>query len=71
MFNIGIAAPIVLYLGLLVAKPNVSVESYPSIFEFTWQFMFTIFIDDFLFYWIHRIFHLPFFYKHIHKIHHE
>merc|ERR1719240_137343 len=24
-----------------------------------------------MFYWSHRAFHLPFLYKHIHKIHHE
>ena len=28
-------------------------------------------IDDTLFYWIHRLFHIPFFYKLFHKKHHE
>ena len=28
-------------------------------------------IDDTLFYWIHRLFHIPFFYKLLHKKHHE
>lgn len=28
-------------------------------------------IEDFAFYWSHRILHTPFFYKRIHKIHHE
>lgn len=27
--------------------------------------------EDFAFYWIHRAVHTPFFYKHIHKRHHE
>lgn len=27
--------------------------------------------DDFMFYWGHRIFHLPFLYPYIHKKHHE
>ena len=28
-------------------------------------------LSDQLFYWIHRIVHLPIFYKHLHKMHHE
>lgn len=27
--------------------------------------------EDFGFYWVHRTLHLPFFYKNIHKVHHE
>ena len=30
-----------------------------------------IFVDETLFYWIHRMLHLPFFYKRIHYIHHS
>lgn len=28
-------------------------------------------IEDFSFYWLHRALHTPFFYKHIHKLHHQ
>jgi|LakMenEpi03Aug12_release.lakeMendotaPanAssembly.Ray.scaffolds.fasta_scaffold4459144_1 sterol desaturase/sphingolipid hydroxylase (fatty acid hydroxylase superfamily) len=28
-------------------------------------------IGDFFFYWAHRVFHLPYFYKRFHKKHHE
>ena len=39
-----------------------------------WQFgyiLFFIIIEDFCFYWSHRILHLPWLYKQIHKVHHE
>ena len=35
------------------------------------QFIGFIMVDDFLFYWLHRLMHLPFFYKHFHKRHHS
>ena len=28
-------------------------------------------IEDTLFYWLHRLFHTPFLYKHFHKVHHR
>ena len=30
-----------------------------------------LFIEDFFFYWVHRILHTPFLYKTVHKVHHE
>lgn len=35
------------------------------------QILFSIFCEDFMFYWSHRTLHLPWFYKNIHKVHHE
>lgn len=39
--------------------------------EFVWQIWFSLMCEDFVFYWTHRLLHLPYFYKKIHKIHHE
>ena len=36
---------------------------------FTWVWM--LFIHDTYFYWMHRMMHLPFFYKRIHLVHHK
>lgn len=35
----------------------------------TWVFIYLV-IEDFVEYWMHRLFHTPFLYKHIHKQHH-
>ena len=53
------------------AKPRYDLESLPSILEFLFQILFSIFCEDFFFYWSHRILHTPILYKTIHKKHHE
>ncbi len=35
------------------------------------QLVFFIFLDDFLYYWMHRAMHLPWLYKHVHIVHHR
>ena len=35
------------------------------------QFPLFLLVEDAIFYWCHRLFHLPFFYKHFHKLHHR
>lgn len=46
-------------------------ESLPNVFEVSWQLLFYYFVDDFLFYWSHRLLHWSVLYSKIHKIHHE
>ena len=43
----------------------------PSIPVFFGQIYFSALIEDFFFYWGHRIMHHPYLYKRIHKVHHE
>ena len=38
-------------------------------YAFTWVWMFLL--HDTYFYWIHRLMHQPFLYKHVHRIHHK
>eukprot|EP00048_Salpingoeca_helianthica_P015345 m.226272 g.226272 ORF g.226272 m.226272 type:complete len:272 (-) comp16911_c0_seq1:156-971(-) len=36
-----------------------------------WQIIFSMMVEDTLFYWIHRLLHHPKLYKHLHKQHHK
>ncbi|KAI6653357.1 Methylsterol monooxygenase 1-like [Oopsacas minuta] len=53
------------YVGVQFSGP---LPSYSTILA---QFIAYAIIDDFVFYWGHRLMHLPFLYKHIHKQHHS
>lgn len=57
-----LAAPILLSF----LKPG-----WPSLFTGIWQFIAFNLIEDTIFYWIHRLLHLPWFFKHIHVKHHQ
>jgi len=43
----------------------------PSWWTIAWQMVAFLAIEDFYFYWIHRLLHYGPFYKHIHKVHHH
>eukprot|EP00735_Rhodelphis_limneticus_P003956 TRINITY_DN1549_c0_g1::TRINITY_DN1549_c0_g1_i1::g.28148::m.28148 TRINITY_DN1549_c0_g1::TRINITY_DN1549_c0_g1_i1::g.28148 ORF type:complete len:319 (+),score=38.93,sp/Q9GKT2/FXDC2_MACFA/44.24/1e-83,FA_hydroxylase/PF04116.8/5.1e+02,FA_hydroxylase/PF04116.8/9.7e-17,FA_hydroxylase/PF04116.8/1.5e+04 TRINITY_DN1549_c0_g1_i1:64-957(+) len=43
----------------------------PSLFEVAYNFAGFLLVEEIGFYYSHRLFHAPFFYKRIHKIHHE
>lgn len=72
-------------LGHFLIRPFVLYISYPYIrnllvfglveipnpWTILWQFLFCTQVDDFLFYWLHRLSHVGWFYKNIHKRHHE
>jgi len=46
-------------------------ESLPTHFEFFYQTILFLLIEDFLFYWSHRILHINAIYPYIHKVHHR
>jgi methylsterol monooxygenase/4-alpha-methyl-delta7-sterol-4alpha-methyl oxidase len=46
-------------------------EEVPGPLNFVLSIMFCMMCEDFAFYWSHRMLHTPFFYKHVHKIHHQ
>ena len=48
-----------------------SFSDFPSGFTFIWQFLLCMQIDDCLFYWLHRLFHVGWLYKYVHKKHHN
>jgi sterol desaturase/sphingolipid hydroxylase (fatty acid hydroxylase superfamily) len=73
LFNHLIVIPLLTLPSILKGKSPVRTdyESLPDLFEVSWQLMFIYFMDDFLFYWSHRLLHLSVLYSKIHKIHHE
>ncbi|ORY03790.1 hypothetical protein K493DRAFT_323042 [Basidiobolus meristosporus CBS 931.73] len=52
-------------LGMKITDP------FPSLFQMAIQLMWFFLFEDFYHYWAHRLFHWGFFYKYIHKVHHE
>ena len=64
--------PFMYFVSLLYTPPAIYTDSKcPSfISTYSW-FVFNIFLEDFFFYFIHRLLHTDFLYKKIHKIHHR
>ena len=71
IINDFILFPIIFYIMTYFFKPIASHLLVPSFWTCLWQMAIMLLIEDFIFYWIHRMLHLPIFYKLIHKKHHE
>ena len=54
-----------------VSPFTVDYDKLPSPFEVIYQTVFFMLIEDFCFYWSHRLLHHEMIYPYIHKIHHE
>mmetsp|Transcript_21507 Transcript_21507/g.55863 ORF Transcript_21507/g.55863 Transcript_21507/m.55863 type:complete len:284 (-) Transcript_21507:148-999(-) len=57
--------PLMVFLGMKHDAP------LPAWYEIAGHCILYMFIEDFYFYWIHRLLHYGWFYKAIHKVHHE
>jgi sterol desaturase/sphingolipid hydroxylase (fatty acid hydroxylase superfamily) len=66
-----IAYPIWISLMPVDSLPITSLDNIPDIKTIIKHLFICIIIEDFLFYWSHRILHHPLLYKRFHKKHHE
>jgi sterol desaturase/sphingolipid hydroxylase (fatty acid hydroxylase superfamily) len=67
-----VIAPLFLFLETRnEPKMRFDVETFPDTWEILKQIFFFMLVEDFLFYWHHRMLHHPKIYPYIHKIHHE
>jgi 4-alpha-methyl-delta7-sterol-4alpha-methyl oxidase len=55
----------------LLRFSGVHAGQLPSWSEIAWQMPIFLVVDDFLFYWLHRLLHTPWFYDHVHVVHHR
>jgi len=75
LFTIGMFAAM---SAILLYHPDIRPHTtlYREIAERGWGYFFGLFpilfvVHDTYFYFIHRLMHLPFFYRHVHKVHHR
>jgi fatty acid hydroxylase domain-containing protein 2 len=65
--------PLLLFIAypFLRAHLTFSSASVPNFYTVLWQLFVCVQVDDFLFYWSHRMLHHPLIYRYIHKKHHN
>jgi len=67
-----IIVPITLVLdGIVGIQMRMDIDSFPTYKEIMGQIVFFMIIEDFSFYWLHRLLHWKKIYPYIHKVHHE
>jgi sterol desaturase/sphingolipid hydroxylase (fatty acid hydroxylase superfamily) len=73
VINHFIVIPLTVYLlfPFFEHEVNMKPESFPEISQVLYHIFVCMLVEDFMFYWSHRILHTPFLYKRIHKQHHE
>jgi len=71
VLNLVITYPIG-YIVLVVSEPTLyEVDELPSLGLFLFQMLWMMVMEDFTFYWSHKLLHHPKLYPYIHKVHHE
>ena len=71
LFNQLFIFPFILALMIWAFTPIMDHHQLPDLPTFLFHLLIMVFLEDFSFYWVHRLLHLPCLYKHIHKKHHE
>jgi len=55
----------------LISLSQINLSPFPGVGQMILQIILYLILDDTLFYFYHRLLHLPYFYERIHKIHHS
>ncbi len=71
LLNNAVLSVLVLASWPLIALTSVHLGPAPPLWVVLAQLVFFVFLDDFLFYWMHRTLHHPRLYKRIHAVHHR
>lgn len=72
-FNLFVLQPIGFYTIIGFDRTSIlyKYDQIPSFGMFLIHFFWMFMMEDFVFYWTHRLLHHPKLYPHIHKVHHE
>ena len=71
LVNNGLQLLSVVALWPLLRLTNIHMTGLPPWWEVLWQVVFFIYLDDFLYYWMHRTLHRPGLYERVHALHHR
>jgi 4-alpha-methyl-delta7-sterol-4alpha-methyl oxidase len=71
LLNNSLQFVLVLITWPLTRLSGVHAGPLPPWYEVVWQLLLFVYLDDFLYYWMHRAFHSPWLYRHIHGLHHR
>jgi len=70
--NSSVAFSILVLSWPLLRLSGIHDGDTPTVLTFVWQLCFFILLDDFLFYWLHRLMHEnKWLLKHVHSVHHQ
>ncbi len=70
-WNKAVVFPVMVYLSLSMGGTRTRFQDFPSSWEVFKQLVIVMWVEDFFFYWGHKLSHeIPFLYKY-HKVHHE
>lgn len=69
--NLTMLSTVVLLWPLLAPASIRLGAPYPRWYEVLWQVVLFVYLDDFLYYWMHRAMHTPWLMKRVHGVHHR
>ncbi len=69
--HFAIVPAVLIVQSLQGPKMKTDLQSFPELPTIIFQIIFFALVEDFFFYWTHRLLHHPRLYPYIHKVHHE
>jgi 4-alpha-methyl-delta7-sterol-4alpha-methyl oxidase len=71
LLNNALQFALVVMAWPLLRHTGVHAGPLPPWYEVVWQVLLFVYLDDFLYYWMHRGFHTKHLYRHVHGLHHR